>query len=51
MAETYRGWVLTEAFADKVAAYDQGSFKGHFASFEKARAFVDDHLGGLSGGQ
>lgn len=41
MAETYRGFVLADAFADQIALYERGSFQGHFPSPEAARAFVD----------
>lgn len=41
MAETYRGFMLADAFTDQIALYDRGSFKGHFPSVEAARAAVD----------
>lgn len=46
MAETYRNHVLADAFKDQVAVYREGSFKGHFASFEAAREHVDLALSG-----
>ena len=44
MAESYRGWHLENAFKTQVAVYDRGSFKGHFASLQDARAFVDARI-------
>lgn len=44
MAESYRGYHLQEATGDQVAVYQRGSFKGHFASPEDARGFVDDEI-------
>jgi len=40
----YRGFNLVDAFADKIALYECGSFKGHFESAEQAQAFVDAKL-------
>lgn len=44
MSSVYRGWTLADAFKDKTALYDRGTFKGHFGTPADARAFVDREL-------